>query len=63
MVSVVKSKNILWQETGVSRENRFQNIGQKGATLWFTGLSGAGKSTIAFTLEQMLQEQGYKVVG
>jgi adenylylsulfate kinase len=50
--------NITWQEGSVAREERIRNLGQKGATVWFTGLSGSGKSTLAATLEQTLIQRG-----
>jgi adenylylsulfate kinase len=46
--------NIHWQEGEISRTDRERLIQQKGATLWFTGLSGSGKSTIAIALEKAL---------
>src|ERR1044072_2253508 len=57
-MSEQKATNITWHEGHVTREARSQLLGQKGATLWFTGLSGSGKSTIAFTLEHALVQQG-----
>ena len=53
-----KATNVHWHEGTVSREERFGMLGQKGATLWFTGLSGSGKSTVAVALEQVLLNQG-----
>lgn len=50
--------NITWHEGSVSRQERHKNLGQKGATVWFTGLSGSGKSTIAVALEQVLMQRG-----
>ncbi|MHC4990641.1 MAG: adenylyl-sulfate kinase [Planctomycetota bacterium] len=50
--------NITWHEGTVSREERHKNLGQQGATLWMTGLSGSGKSTIAVALEQVLLQRG-----
>lgn len=50
--------NITWHFSHVGREARQELLKQKGATLWFTGLSGAGKSTVAFTVEHMLNEEG-----
>jgi adenylylsulfate kinase len=54
----VKATNITWHEGHVSRAERAALLKQKGATLWFTGLSGSGKSTIAFTLEHALVQRG-----
>ena len=53
-----KSTNVTWQEGLVSREDRYQILRQKGATIWFTGLSGSGKSTIAVALERALFQRG-----
>lgn len=50
--------NITWHEGEVSRDERQKLLGQKGATIWMTGLSGSGKSTIAVALEQVLLRQG-----
>src|SRR5919109_4981573 len=55
---VSKATNITWHEGHVTREERARLLGQRGATLWFTGLSGSGKSTIAFTLEHALVQRG-----
>jgi adenylylsulfate kinase len=54
----IKATNITWHEGHVTREERARLLGQQGATLWFTGLSGSGKSTIAFTLEHALVQLG-----
>jgi adenylylsulfate kinase len=54
----VRATNITWHEGHVNRDERAKLLKQKGATLWFTGLSGSGKSTIAFTLEHALVQQG-----
>ena len=54
-----KATNITWHEGHVTRAGREQLLGQRGATLWFTGLSGSGKSTIAFTLEHALVQRGH----
>lgn len=53
-----KSSNITWHEGSVTADERHQNLGQKGCTLWMTGLSGSGKSTIAVALEQVLLQRG-----
>src|SRR6266576_1786671 len=54
----IRATNITWHEGHVTREERAQLLKQKGATLWFTGLSGSGKSTFAFTLEHALVQRG-----
>jgi adenylylsulfate kinase len=54
----VRATNITWHEGHVTREERHALLKQKGATLWFTGLSGSGKSTAAFTLEHALVQMG-----
>src|ERR1044071_4236143 len=55
----VKATNITWHEGHVTREERAGLLKQQGATIWFTGLSGSGKSTIAFTLEHALVQRGH----
>jgi adenylyl-sulfate kinase len=46
--------NIFWNAGRVSQQDRQQQLGHRPATVWLTGLSGAGKSTIAYELELML---------
>lgn len=48
-----KSSNIKMHE-GISRDEKWRNVGHKGMTLWMTGLSGSGKSTISVALERAL---------
>ena len=50
----IKATNIHWHEGIITRDERWKALGTSGATLWFTGLSGSGKSTIACALEQAL---------
>jgi adenylylsulfate kinase len=52
------SNNVVWHHATVTRSRREQLNGHKGAILWFTGLSGAGKSTIAHTVEEQLHRLG-----
>jgi adenylylsulfate kinase len=52
-----KATNITWHAGSVTREERHALLNQKGVILWMTGLSAAGKSTIAVILEQMLLHQ------
>ena len=53
-----KATNVYWHEGEVTRQDRGKILGQKGATLWFTGLSGSGKSTVAVALEKALFAAG-----
>ena len=52
--TIAKSKNIFWTEGKITRRERAVQMGHRGAVVWFTGLSGAGKSTIAQALEREL---------
>ena len=56
MANEPKSTHIQWHESSMSRDARLNSLGLKGATLWFTGLSGSGKSTVAVALEKILLE-------
>jgi bifunctional enzyme CysN/CysC len=53
-----RSPNVRWQGTRMTRERRWRSLGSGGATLWFTGLPGAGKSTVAAAVEERLIETG-----
>jgi adenylylsulfate kinase len=66
MMSEQKATNITWHEGSVTREERQKLLGQKGVTVWMTGLSASGKSTIACILEQMLlhkKKHAYRLDG
>jgi adenylyl-sulfate kinase len=52
------STNIVWHEGRIKPEERHKILKQKGAVLWFTGLSGSGKSTIAGEVEKELISRG-----
>jgi len=52
------SQDIVWHEDTVTREHREVNLDQRGCVIWFTGLSGCGKSTIANELDRLLIEHG-----
>jgi hypothetical protein len=52
------SQDIVWSEGLITREDRTKLTGRKGATIWLTGLSGSGKSTIACQLEKELLDLG-----
>jgi adenylylsulfate kinase len=58
MTAKPKSQNITWSETMVSREDRRRLLGHGAATVWLTGLSGSGKTTIARAAERRLIEMG-----
>jgi bifunctional enzyme CysN/CysC len=53
-----RSQNVHWQALDINKENRAAQKGQKSCVLWFTGLSGAGKSTIANLVEKQLFQLG-----
>ena len=55
-----KSQNIVWHQSTVSRAEREQISGHRGCTVWLTGLSGSGKSTVANLLEKALWERGVR---
>lgn len=52
-----KATNIVWHHSQVTRAERQAILQQKGVVLWFTGLSGSGKSTVANLVAQRLTEQ------
>jgi adenylylsulfate kinase len=54
-----KSTNITWHHGAVTREHRERLLRQRGVTLWLTGLSASGKSTIAALVEHRLIERGH----
>jgi len=51
-------ENVVWHDHPVTRAEREQQHGHRGVVLWFTGLSGSGKSTVAGALEQSLHRLG-----
>src|SRR5512138_499684 len=55
-----KSTNIVWHQGNVTRADREKINGHKACTVWLTGLSGSGKSTIAVDLEKRLWERGVR---
>lgn len=58
MFALRRAQNIHWQALNISREQRAELKGQHACCLWFTGLSGSGKSTIANLIEKRLFAQG-----
>jgi adenylylsulfate kinase len=59
MSSEIEAAQITWHGGGVTREERARLLKHRGCTIWFTGLSGSGKSTIAMALEQVLIQRGH----
>jgi adenylylsulfate kinase len=57
-MATATATNIHWHAGNLTRDERWKSLKAKGATLWFTGLSASGKSTIASALEQHLVHQG-----
>jgi adenylylsulfate kinase len=57
-MSEQKATNITWHHQHVTRADREKLLGQKGVTIWLTGLSGSGKSTIAVAAEEALVRRG-----
>jgi adenylylsulfate kinase len=53
-----KATNVHWHDHSVSKDERWQLSGHKGAILWFTGLSASGKSTVANTVDHKLHSLG-----
>ena len=52
------STNIVWHDGDISRADRATLLGHRGCTLWLTGLSGSGKSTVGVALEKALADRG-----
>ncbi|HBN78217.1 adenylyl-sulfate kinase [Rubinisphaera italica] len=53
-----KATNVTWHDHTVTKVERRKLMGHKSAILWFTGLSGAGKSTVANTVDHLMHEKG-----
>ena len=59
-MSTPKSRNITWHAGMVTKADRENISGNKGCTIWMTGLSGSGKSTLAVALEKRLWDRGIR---
>jgi bifunctional enzyme CysN/CysC len=57
-VGQVRSTNVFWSPSALTRSERWRSLGQSGATLWITGLPASGKSTLANEVERRLITTG-----
>jgi bifunctional enzyme CysN/CysC len=57
-----RSTNVVWEQMGITRQMREEKNGHKAALIWFTGLSGSGKSTVAKAFEQRLFVMGCQTI-
>ncbi len=57
-MSTPRTENVVWHDSGVARAERWAATGAEGRTLWFTGLSGSGKSSVAVEVERQLIAAG-----
>jgi bifunctional enzyme CysN/CysC len=57
-VNPARSPNVTWHDAGATREQQWAVTGSRGATVWLTGLSGSGKSTVAVELLAELVQRG-----
>ncbi|EKN68581.1 adenylyl-sulfate kinase [Schinkia azotoformans] len=56
----MKSKNIVWHKAQITKRDRRRLNGHKSAILWFTGFSGAGKSSLSVAVEKELHKRGIR---
>lgn len=61
MIMETKSTNITWHDSAITKAQRRAKLQQHSFVLWFTGLSGSGKSTISVALEDVLFQRGKHV--
>ena len=59
-MTVQKATNIKWHHGKITKDDRIKLLSQKGVTIWLTGLSGSGKSTIAVEIEHALIENKHQ---
>lgn len=58
-MTIQKATNITWHKGALDKKDREKLLDQKGVVVWFTGLSGSGKSTIAHAIEEELFQRGH----
>ena len=58
-MTIQKATNITWHEGALRKQDREKLLNQRGVVIWFTGLSGSGKSTIAHAVEEELYRRGH----
>lgn len=56
----MKSQNIVWHKAQITKHDRHRLNGHKSAILWFTGFSGAGKSSLSVAVEKELHKRGIR---
>lgn len=59
-VSTSKSSNVVWSDNSINKDSRDSLNKQRSAIIWFTGLSGSGKSTVANALEEKLHNLSFR---
>ena len=59
-LGTAKSSNVVWSDTNVTKDRRDNLNKQRSAVIWFTGLSGSGKTTVANALEQELHKLSFR---
>ena len=57
-MSLPRTTDVVWHRGRIAREQRWERLGRRGATVWFTGLPASGKSTVACIVELALLERG-----
>ena len=57
-----ENPRVVWHEHSVSKQQRFERNGHSGCVVWFTGLSGSGKSTVANIVDQLLFDRGVQTL-
>ena len=61
-LGTAKSSNVVWSDTNVTKDRRDNLNKQRSAVIWFTGLSGSGKTTVANALEQELHKLSFELI-
>ena len=59
-IKAARDNHVIWHQVAVTRQMRERLGGHRSVIVWLTGLSGAGKSTIAHAVEKQLHDRGYR---